>query len=81
VRNTPISEAGFTGLAVGRALAGKKTVVEIMFGDFCTLIIDQLLQHADKFPHDVWDGRRAPVDDQNPDGRAPRIRPNPLAID
>jgi 2-oxoisovalerate dehydrogenase E1 component len=50
VRNTPISEAGFTGLAVGRALAGKKTVVEIMFGDFCTLIVDQLLQHADKFP-------------------------------
>jgi len=50
VRNTPISEAGFTGLAIGRALAGKKTVVEIMFGDFCTLIIDQLLQHADKFP-------------------------------
>jgi 2-oxoisovalerate dehydrogenase E1 component len=50
VRNTPISEAGFTGLAVGRALAGRKTVVEIMFGDFCTLIIDQLLQHADKFP-------------------------------
>jgi 2-oxoisovalerate dehydrogenase E1 component len=50
VRNTPISEAGFTGLAVGRALAGKKTIVEIMFGDFCTLIIDQMLQHADKFP-------------------------------
>jgi 2-oxoisovalerate dehydrogenase E1 component len=50
VRNTPISEAGFTGLAIGRALAGKKTVVEIMFGDFCTLVVDQLLQHADKFP-------------------------------
>jgi 2-oxoisovalerate dehydrogenase E1 component len=50
VRNTPISEAGFTGLAVGRALAGKKTIVEIMFGDFCTLIIDQVVQHADKFP-------------------------------
>jgi 2-oxoisovalerate dehydrogenase E1 component len=50
VRNTPISEAGFTGLAIGRALAGRRTVVEIMFGDFCTLIVDQLLQHADKFP-------------------------------
>jgi 2-oxoisovalerate dehydrogenase E1 component len=50
VRNTPISEAGFTGLAIGRALAGKRTVVEIMFGDFCTLIADQLIQHADKFP-------------------------------
>ena len=50
VRNTPISEAGITGLAIGRALAGKKTIVEIMFGDFCTLIVDQLLQHADKFP-------------------------------
>jgi 2-oxoisovalerate dehydrogenase E1 component len=50
VRNTPISEAGITGLAIGRALAGKKTIVEIMFGDFCALIVDQLLQHADKFP-------------------------------
>jgi 2-oxoisovalerate dehydrogenase E1 component len=50
VRNTPISEAGFTGLAIGRALAGKRTIVEIMFGDFCTLIVDQLIQHADKFP-------------------------------
>ena len=36
--NTPMSEQGFTGLGVGMALAGYKPIVEIMFGDFSTLI-------------------------------------------
>lgn len=47
--NTPISEAGFTGMAVGLAMGGMKPVVEIMFGDFATLCFDQLLNHAVKF--------------------------------
>jgi len=46
---TPISEAGFTGLAVGMALRGLRPVVEIMFGDFLTLAADQLINHAAKF--------------------------------
>lgn len=49
VFSTPISEAGFAGLANGLALNGFKPVVEIMFGDFSTLILDQLLNHAAKF--------------------------------
>jgi 2-oxoisovalerate dehydrogenase E1 component len=48
VLNTPISEAGIVGFGIGRALAGKKTIVEIMFGDFSTLIVDQILQQASK---------------------------------
>lgn len=48
VLNTPISEAGITGLGIGLALAGDPSIVEIMFGDFTTLIIDQLLQQASK---------------------------------
>lgn len=47
--NTPMSEQGFTGIGVGMALAGYKPIIEIMFGDFSTLIIDQILNHASKF--------------------------------
>src|SRR5512136_861277 len=46
---TPISEAGFSGVATGMALRGLRPVVEIMFGDFVTLIADQLVNHAAKF--------------------------------
>lgn len=49
ILNTPISEAGITGLAIGLAMGGMKPVVEIMFGDFATLCFDQLLNHAVKF--------------------------------
>lgn len=49
VINTPMSEQGFTGIGVGMALAGYKPIVEIMFGDFSTLILDQILNHASKF--------------------------------
>jgi 2-oxoisovalerate dehydrogenase E1 component len=46
---TPISEAAITGLGAGVAMHGLKPVVEIMFGDFCTLITDQLINNATKF--------------------------------
>ncbi len=49
VRSTPISEAGIVGAAAGVALNGYHPVVEIMFGDFCSLIVDQVLNHASKF--------------------------------
>lgn len=49
VRNTPISEGGFVGAAVGAALMGMRPVVEIMFMDFITLAFDQLVNHAAKF--------------------------------
>jgi pyruvate/2-oxoglutarate/acetoin dehydrogenase E1 component len=48
IRNTPISEATVMGLAVGAALAGRRPVVEIMFVDFITLALDQLVNHAAK---------------------------------
>ncbi len=48
VIDTPISEAGFTGLAVGAAMAGMRPVVDIMFGDFLTLIMDQVVNQAAK---------------------------------
>ena len=49
VITTPLSEAGFVGVAAGMALRGLRPVVEIMFGDFTTLIADQIINHITKF--------------------------------
>jgi pyruvate/2-oxoglutarate/acetoin dehydrogenase E1 component len=49
VLTTPISEAAIVGVANGMALRGLRPVAEIMFGDFTTLIADQLVNHASKF--------------------------------
>ena len=48
VIDTPISEAGFTGVGVGAAMTGMRPVVDIMFGDFLTLTMDQLVNQAAK---------------------------------
>jgi pyruvate dehydrogenase E1 component beta subunit len=48
VIDTPISEAGFTGLGVGAAMTGMRPIVDIMFGDFLTLTMDQLVNQAAK---------------------------------
>ena len=49
VKNTPISEQAIAGFSIGYALSGKVSILEIMFGDFTTLVFDQLLQHVSKF--------------------------------
>jgi pyruvate/2-oxoglutarate/acetoin dehydrogenase E1 component len=49
VITTPVSEAGIVGLATGMALKGLRPVVEIMFGDFVTLIADQVINGLSKF--------------------------------
>lgn len=49
VLTTPISEAAVVGIATGMAMRGLIPVAEIMFGDFVTLIADQLINHASKF--------------------------------
>src|SRR5512143_3473859 len=46
--DTPISEAGITGLGVGAAMTGLRPVIDIMFGDFLTLVMDQLANQAAK---------------------------------
>jgi 2-oxoisovalerate dehydrogenase E1 component len=51
VISTPISEAGITGLTNGLALGGFRPYLEIMFGDFLTLALDQIINHASKFHH------------------------------
>lgn len=48
VTDAPISEAGFTGIAVGAAMTGLRPVVDIMFGDFLPLAMDQIVNQAAK---------------------------------
>lgn len=50
VLQTPISEAGFVGVATGLAVAGFRPIVEIMFGDFLTLAVDPVVNGAAKLP-------------------------------
>src|ERR671925_2411045 len=48
VRDTPISEEGFVGLAIGAAMLGLRPVVEIMTINFSLLAIDQIVNNAAK---------------------------------
>ena len=48
VINSPISEAGITGLSVGAAMTGMRPVVDIMFGDFIPLTMEQMINQAAK---------------------------------
>ena len=48
VRDTPISEAGFVGMAVGMALTGLRPVVDLMFSDFLGVAMDQIANQAAK---------------------------------
>jgi pyruvate dehydrogenase E1 component beta subunit len=48
VIDTPISEAGITGLGVGGAMTGMRPVIDIMFGDFIALALDQIANQAAK---------------------------------
>jgi pyruvate dehydrogenase E1 component beta subunit len=48
VRDTPIAEGAITGVAVGAAMCGLRPVVEVMYFDFVTLAMDQLVNQAAK---------------------------------
>lgn len=48
IKDTPISEAGFLGAAIGSALTGLRPVVDLMYFDFVTVAYDQLLSNAAK---------------------------------
>ncbi len=48
VIDTPISEPGYTGIGVGAAMTGMRPVVDVMFGDFITLTMDQMVNQAAK---------------------------------
>jgi pyruvate dehydrogenase E1 component beta subunit len=61
VIDSPISEAGISGIGLGAAMTGMRPVVDIMFGDFMTLVMDQLVNQAAKI-HYMSGGRlKAPL--------------------
>jgi acetoin:2,6-dichlorophenolindophenol oxidoreductase subunit beta len=61
VLDSPISEAGITGIGLGAAMTGMRPVVDIMFGDFITLVMDQVVNQAAKV-HYMSGGRlKAPL--------------------
>src|SRR5437773_8224600 len=61
VLDSPISEAGITGLGVGAAITGLRPVVDIMFGDFLTLVMDQLANQAAKTHYMSGGNLRVPL--------------------
>jgi pyruvate/2-oxoglutarate/acetoin dehydrogenase E1 component len=61
VRDTPISEAGFCGLAVGAAMTGLRPVVEILYVDFVTLAMDQIVNQAAKARYMFGGKARVPL--------------------
>jgi pyruvate dehydrogenase E1 component beta subunit len=66
--DTPISEPGFTGIGVGAAMTGMRPIVDIMFGDFMTLIMDQVVNQARRSttcPAGAW---KVPMVDSRDDG-------------
>ena len=51
VIDTPISEPGYAGIGVGAAMTGMRPVVDVMFGDFITLTMDQMVNQAAQLAH------------------------------
>ncbi|MEA2639662.1 MAG: acetoin:2,6-dichlorophenolindophenol oxidoreductase subunit beta [Chloroflexota bacterium] len=61
VIDSPISEPGIAGIAVGAAMTGMRPVVDIMFGDFITLVMDQMVNQAAKIHYMSGAKLRAPL--------------------
>jgi pyruvate/2-oxoglutarate/acetoin dehydrogenase E1 component len=61
VRDTPIAEMGFVGMGVGLAMAGYRPVVEIMFADFVTVCLEQIVNAMAKIPYMSGGRMRMPM--------------------
>jgi acetoin:2,6-dichlorophenolindophenol oxidoreductase subunit beta len=72
VIDTPISEAGFTGIAVGAALGGLRPVADVQYGDFLFLAMDQLANHAAKLRYMSGGKLRVPLVMRAPVGATTR---------
>ena len=76
VIDSPISEAGIAGIGVGAAMTGMRPVVDIMFGDFITLTMDQLVNQAAKI-HYMSGGKLKSADGFADDSRGvPPVGPS-----
>ena len=61
VRDTPIAEEGFTGLAIGASLCGERAVADIMFMDFTAIAMDQIVNQAAKIRYMLGGEVKVPV--------------------
>lgn len=73
VVDTPITEAGFSGIAIGAAMAGLRPVVEFMTMSFSILALDQIINHAAKV-HYMTNGKvTCPIVFRGPGGAAKQL--------
>jgi acetoin:2,6-dichlorophenolindophenol oxidoreductase subunit beta len=72
VLDTPISEAGFTGIAIGATLGGLRPVADVQYGDFLFLAMDQLANHAAKLRYMSGGKLRVPMVMRAPVGATTR---------
>lgn len=72
IRDTPVAEAGFVGLAVGAAMAGRRPVVDFQYGDFLLCAADQVINQASKLRHMSGDQVRVPLVLHAPTGASGR---------
>src|SRR5690606_39774116 len=73
VRDTPISEEGFVGAAVGAAMLGLRPVVEVMTINFSLLALDQIVNHAAKI-YGMFGGQNSvPMVIRTPGGGAQQL--------
>jgi pyruvate dehydrogenase E1 component beta subunit len=72
VLNTPISEAGFVGLAIGAAIQGMRPVVDFQYGDFLFTAFDQIVQQATKLRYMSGGQVKVPLVFQMPTGASGR---------
>ena len=73
VRDTPITEVGFTGAGVGAAIAGMRPIVELQIFDFVALTMDMLVNQAAKFRYMLGGGPNVPMVVRGPQGGGIRM--------
>ena len=70
IKDAPISESGFMGLALGAAMTGLRPVVEIMFMDFLTVCMDQIVNEIAKARYMFGGQFKVPITIRTPAGAA-----------
>ena len=73
VIDTPISESGFAGLAVGAAMRGLRPVVEFMSFNFSLVAMDQIISNASKMLYMSGGMYNIPIVFRGPNGAGPRV--------
>jgi pyruvate/2-oxoglutarate/acetoin dehydrogenase E1 component len=68
IRNTPISESGIAGAAVGAALTGMRPILELQFSDFITIATDQIINQAAKIRYMYGGKAKVPMVLRTPAG-------------